>query len=131
VNGTAGPVRNGRTIVGLIAGREIRTRLGGKAFRITLLVLVLMVIGMNIGLHVAQHNSGPSTSRIGLEQQDAALAGPLRAAGEAAGRPVVTSTVTGAADGRAQVRGGRLTAFVATTPAGRASPAPSPGPRPG
>ncbi len=118
MNGMAGAERGGREVVGLIARREIRTRLQGKAFRITLVVLVLMVVGLNIALLVAHHNSGPSTSRIGLTRQDAALSAPLRAAGKAAGRPVATVTVADQAAGRSEVRTGKLTALVVDGPGG-------------
>lgn len=111
--------RDAREAVGLIAQRELRVRLRSKAFRITLAVLVLMVIGLNIALHVA-HSGGPSVARIGLPPQDASLSAPLEATGSAAGQHVATVAVPDPASGRNDVRAGRLTAFVEDGPHGLA-----------
>lgn len=119
-SGNGGTVTGGYDAVGLIARREITTRLRGKAFRITLIVLVLMVVGLNIALHVAHDHGGPSASRIGLTRRDAALSAPLRTAGEAAGLRVATVTVADQAIGRSEVRSGKLTAYVADGPGGLA-----------
>jgi ABC-2 type transport system permease protein len=120
VNSMASTERGSYEVVGLIARREIRTRLQGKAFRITLLVLVVMVVGLNIALHVAHHSGGPSINKVGLTRQDTALSAPLRAAGKAAGRPVATVTVPDPATGRSEVRDGKLDVFVADGPGGLA-----------
>ncbi|MCQ4084201.1 ABC transporter permease [Streptomyces sp. RB6PN25] len=107
--------RTAREAVGLIAQRELTMRLRSRAFRITLVLMVLMVVGMNIALHLA-HNSGPSIIRIGLLRQDTALSAPL----QAADRNVAAVTVPDLASGQSDVRKGTLAAFVRSGPDGLA-----------
>ncbi|MBB5867573.1 ABC-2 type transport system permease protein [Allocatelliglobosispora scoriae] len=98
--------------VRLVAGREVKTRLGSKAFRITTIAMLLVVIGFVLTLKLSGGSSG---SEVGFTAASAPVAGQLQAAAVAVGTTVTTRTVD-AAEGDQLVRDGELDAFVTGTP---------------
>ncbi|MGH3494788.1 MAG: ABC transporter permease, partial [Sciscionella sp.] len=96
--------------VRLVAGREIRTRLRSKAFRITtiLFAAILVVLAVVFALIAG----GSSADKVGLTPANAALSAPLRASGKTIGQAVDTPRVPDEATGREQVRDGDLDALL-------------------
>jgi ABC-2 type transport system permease protein len=74
------------TLVRLVAGREISTRIRDKSFLVGSAVLIVLILGMLV-FQVAI-NSGGDTTRIGVVGGDAATAQALRAQGDALGTGV-------------------------------------------
>jgi ABC-2 type transport system permease protein len=98
----------------LVAGREIRTRVASKAFKISTAAMVVAVIGFVI---IAKLVSGTdSASKVGFSPSTAALAAPFQAVAAAVGENVTTSQVDDAT-GERQVRDGDLDAYVTGDPA--------------
>lgn len=95
--------------VGLVAMREITTRVASKAFRILTAITALIILAVIIVLHIVS-SGGPSVDNVGVT--DAALGQPLVASASAVGLNVHTQPVS-EADGKAQVQDGKLDALVA------------------
>jgi ABC-2 type transport system permease protein len=95
--------------VGLVAMREITTRVSSKAFRILTAITAVIILAVIIVLHIIS-SGGPSVDNVGVT--DAALGQPLVASASAVGLNVHTRPVS-AADGKAQVQDGKLDALVA------------------
>ena len=107
------PVGSGGA-VRLVAEREIRTRVASKAFKITSIASVVVVVGFVI---VAKLISGSdSDSKVGFAPSAAALAPSFQAVAAAVGEEVTTSEAD-EATGERKVRDGDLDAFVTGTPA--------------
>jgi ABC-2 type transport system permease protein len=99
--------------VSLVAGREIRTRVASKAFKISSIAMVLTVIGFVI---VAKVISGSdSASKVGFVPSAAALAAPVKSIARAVDEEVATSEVDQAA-GVQKLRDGDLDALVVGSP---------------
>jgi ABC-2 type transport system permease protein len=96
-------------VVGLVARRELTLRLRSKAWRITVLVMVLIVVGLVIGVHLLR---GTSTTTVGFTPQAAPLAAPLRASASALGSDIRTRTVPDQSSGQGDVAGGSLDVLV-------------------
>ncbi|TDQ04458.1 ABC transporter permease [Labedaea rhizosphaerae] len=95
--------------VGLVAGREINTRIRSKAFIVsTVATMVLLVAGAIVAKLLS--GSGPDAT-IGVTQATAPLAQPVQVAAKTVGESVDTKTVDEAA-GRDQVRDGDLDALL-------------------
>jgi len=101
--------------VGLVAGREISTRLASKAFRILTAITAVVILAVIIVLHFISA-SGPSTQNVGLTSP--ALAAPLSATAQAVGVNVTTHEVPDAATGQSQVAAGTLDALLLVNPDG-------------
>ncbi len=101
--------------VGLVAGREITTRLASKAFRVLTAITALVVLAVILVLHFI-NASGPSTDNVGVLTP--ALAAPLTQTAQAVGLTVTTHTVADVAAGQAQVTSGSLDALVLLNPDG-------------
>ena len=97
------------TGVGLVAHRELTTRLRSKAWRITVLVMVLIVVGLVIAVHLLR---GTSTTTVGFTPQAAPLAAPLRASVAALGSDISTRTVAEQTSGQTEVAAGGLDVLV-------------------
>ena len=97
------------TGVGLVANRELITRLRSKAWRITVLVMVLIVVGLVIAVHLLR---GTSTTTVGFTPQAAPLAAPLRASVAALGSDISTRTVAEQTSGQTEVAAGGLDVLV-------------------
>ena len=101
--------------VGLVALREITTRVASKAFRILTAVTAVIILAVIILLHFLSA-SGPSVDNVGVT--DAALGQPLVASASAIGLDVHTRQVS-ETDGKAQVNDGTLDALVAVDANGK------------
>jgi ABC-2 type transport system permease protein len=107
------PVGSGGA-VRLVAEREIRTRVASKAFKITSIATVVVVVGFVI---VAKLVSGSdSAQKVGFAPSAAALAPAFEAVAVAVDAEVTTSEVD-EATGETRVREGDLDAYVTGTPA--------------
>jgi ABC-2 type transport system permease protein len=93
----------------LVARREITTRLQPKAFRISTLVLLGLLIGLSVVLRFV---GGSSAHPVGFTSQNAALAAPFAALSSVSGTQVQTSTVPDRVTGERQIRAGTLDALV-------------------
>ncbi|WAL63302.1 ABC transporter permease [Amycolatopsis cynarae] len=96
--------------IGLVAGREIRTRLRSKAYVISTLVLVLLLVAFTVIMKLLAGSM--STTTVGFTAPNAALAAPLQAGAKAVGLTVETRQVGDETEGRDQVRAGKLDALL-------------------
>ena len=94
--------------VGLVATREITTRLSAKPFRILTAVTAVIILAVIVVLKFV-NSHGPSVDNVGVT--DPALAAPLSVSASAVGLNVHTHTVD-ATDGQNQVSDGTLDALV-------------------
>ena len=94
--------------VGLVAMREITTRLSSKAFRILTALTAVVILAVIIVLKII-NSGGPSVDNVGIT--DPALAAPLSATASTVGLNVHTTTVD-AGDGQAQVAAKKLDALI-------------------
>ncbi|MDA3648206.1 ABC transporter permease [Saccharopolyspora indica] len=100
--------------VWLVARREIRTRVRTRGFIIGTLAIIAIMGGY--AALMAFIGNQASTTKIGVAPEAAAVAEPLRTAGEAYGQTFRISTVPVPA-GEQQVRDGDLDALITGTPA--------------
>ncbi|WP_020499320.1 ABC transporter permease [Sciscionella marina] len=104
-----------RQAVGLVAGREISTRMRSKAFRVfTGLMMALMIIGVLIVKLISGMSSGPDAT-IGVTAQTAGLAAPVTATAKGIGENIATRQVASEADGNKQITDGKLDALLVGT----------------
>jgi ABC-2 type transport system permease protein len=94
--------------VRLVASREITTKMRSKAFIITTVATLVLLVGFAVVMKFA--NEG-SDATVGVTQETRVLAGPLTATSERIGQTVDTRTV-GEEEGRAQVADGSLDALL-------------------
>ncbi|WP_084467524.1 ABC transporter permease [Actinokineospora inagensis] len=94
--------------VGLVANREINTRVRSKAFRITTAATLVLLVGFTLVMKFA---AGGSDATVGVSGGSAALAAPLKATATSIGQTIDTREVTEAA-GRSQVDSGDLDALL-------------------
>jgi ABC-2 type transport system permease protein len=99
----------GAQAVRLVAEREVTTRLRSKAFRITTLVLVALVVGFALVMKLV--GSQDSAKHVGFVAAAAPLAGPVEALAHNTGGKVKATTVSEQA-GRRMVSDGKLDALV-------------------
>ncbi len=99
--------------VKLVARREMTTRLRSKAFLISTAILLVFIGGYVVLMNFISTSSSHST--VGLTRQTSSLAAPLRAAAKTVGQEVATRTVS-EAEGRRQVKDGKLDALVVGSP---------------
>jgi ABC-2 type transport system permease protein len=95
--------------VSLVAGREIRTKMRSKAFIITTVATLVLLIGFALVMKTA---GGGSDATVGFTQQNAALAQPLKAVADTVGESVDTQTVPSEQAGRDKVADESLDALV-------------------
>jgi ABC-2 type transport system permease protein len=95
--------------VGLVALREITTRLSSRPFRILTAITAVVILVVIVVLKII-NSGGPSADNVGIT--DAALAKPLTVSAGAVGLNVHTHTVD-ATDGQNQVANGSLDALIA------------------
>ena len=100
-----------RQVVGMVARRELRTRLRSKAFRIATLISVLILVALAL---ISKLVSGHSSSAfdVGLTPSTASLAQPLLTSAKLVNVQVNTHTVGDDATGQAEVRDGTLDALL-------------------
>jgi ABC-2 type transport system permease protein len=94
--------------VRLVASREVITKMRSKAFIITTVATLVLLVGFAVVMKFA---NGGSDATVGVTQETTALAGPLRATAGQIGESVDTKTVDEKA-GRAQVADGSLDALL-------------------
>ncbi len=99
-----------RQAVGLVAHREIVTRVRTKAFLIS---TVLLVVGIVATIVISKVASGStSTKHVGFVSDQASTAPAFRSAAQAVGQKVQTPTIASQAEGESQLRDGKLDALV-------------------
>ena len=103
---SATPPASARQVVGLVAHREIRTRLRSKAFLIATVASVVILVALSVILKLVA--GSPSTIDVGVTPSTASLGPQLVASASAVGAHVRTQTVTSDAAGRDAVRDGKL-----------------------
>lgn len=108
------PMRTSETIR-LVIGRELSTRARSRAFRITTIINLVVVLGFVIAFKLLGGHSGGTD--IGFTQSAEPLSGPLVSLGHAVGTNINPSTVD-QADGEAKLRDGKLDVLVTGTPDG-------------
>lgn len=103
--------RDGWTGVSLVASREIGIRLRSKAYRLSTLALLVVIVGFAVVMKLIGGGSGADAT-VGLTGPTSALAAPLQAAGQAVGETVEVRTLPDEAAGRTQVSDGDLDALL-------------------
>ena len=96
--------------VRLVAEREMRTRLRSKAYRITTVVLVVIVVALAVVMDIV--NGRNTTAHVGFTEQAAALRPHVTAVATSLGQDVATTQVPDTRTGRQQLRSGKLDALV-------------------
>ncbi len=102
------------TAVGLVAARELRTRLRSKAFLITTAVFVVLLVAGSVVIALVSGTTLPST--VGFAGPAAPLAGAVSAQAATGREQLRTVVVADEAAGRAELAAGRLDALVLGTP---------------
>jgi ABC-2 type transport system permease protein len=97
--------------VGLVASREISTRVKSKAFRVgTVIMLLLIVVGIVLIKLIT--GGGGADSTVGYTSATAPFAAPLKAGGQALDEKIDTVQVADDAAGRAKLEDGSLDALL-------------------
>ncbi|HKS49196.1 MAG TPA: ABC transporter permease [Amycolatopsis sp.] len=96
--------------VGLVASREISTRLRAKAYRISTLALLITIVGFTVVMKLI--GGSASTTNVGFVAPTAPQAASLQATAKAIGQEVTTTQVADEAAGRAKVGDGSLDAVL-------------------
>ncbi len=115
--GTPAPVAGqlgSATAVGLVAARELRTRLRSKAFLITTAVFVVLLVAGSVVIALVSGTTTPST--VGFAGPTAPLAGAVSAQAGTGHVQLRTAVVADEAAGRAELAAGRVYALVLGTP---------------
>lgn len=94
--------------VRLVAEREVTTKMRSKAFIITTVATLVLLVGFALVMKLV---GGGSDATVGVTSQNSALAAPIKTAASQIGQNVDTKTVDEKA-GRAQVADGTLDALV-------------------
>jgi ABC-2 type transport system permease protein len=95
--------------VSLVAGREVTTKMRSKAFIITTVATLVLLVGFAL---VMKSISGGSDATVGFSKESAALAEPFKKVAGSLGEDVETKTVSDEGAGRDQVDDGSLDALV-------------------
>ncbi len=97
--------------VGLVASREISTRVQSKAFRVATVVMLLLIV---VGIVLLKLISGGSDAdaKVGYTAATAGFAAPLKASGQAVDENIETTQVADEAAGRAKLADGSLDALL-------------------
>lgn len=94
--------------VSMVAGREINTKLRSKAFIITTVATLVLLVGFALVMKTV----GGESAKIGFTSQNAALAQPFQEVARTVGEDVETTTVASEQAGRDQVADESLDALV-------------------
>jgi ABC-2 type transport system permease protein len=97
--------------VGLVASREITTRVMSKAYRVTTVVMLLLIV---VGIVVIKLISGgaDADSTVGYTPATAGLSAPLQAGGKAVDETIDVTQVADEAAGRAKLADGSIDALL-------------------
>jgi ABC-2 type transport system permease protein len=97
--------------VGLVASREIGTRVKSKAFRVsTVIMLLLIVVGIVVIKLVS--GGGGADAKVGFTTATAGFSTPLKASGQAVGQTIETDQFADEAAGRAKLADGSIDALL-------------------
>jgi ABC-2 type transport system permease protein len=102
----APPPASPAQVIGLVARRELHTRLRSKAFIIATLVSVVILVALSIITKLVSGSDGTVT--VGVTPSTATLATPLATIASAVKPDVRTQIVSSEAVGRQEVRDGKL-----------------------
>jgi ABC-2 type transport system permease protein len=97
--------------VGLVASREIGTRLRSKAFRVSTAVILLLIVVGIVAIKLFTGGGG-ADSTVGYTSATAGFAAPLKAGAQAVGENIDTSQVADEAAGRAKLADGSIDALL-------------------
>lgn len=97
--------------VGLVASREIGTRVKSKAFRVSTVIMLLLIV-VGIVLIKLISGGGGADSTVGYTPATAPLSAPLKAGGQAVDEKIDTVQVADEAAGRAKLADGSLDALL-------------------
>ncbi|MCA1655192.1 MAG: ABC transporter permease [Pseudonocardiaceae bacterium] len=95
-------------VVRLVASREVTTKMRSKAFILTTVATLVLLVGFALVMKIV---GGGSDATVGVTQGTRVLAGPLEATGRQLGQSIDTKTVDEQA-GRAQVADGSFDALL-------------------
>ncbi|WP_410676455.1 ABC transporter permease [Amycolatopsis sp. cmx-4-68] len=97
--------------VGLVASREIGTRVKSKAFRVSTVIMLLLIV---VGIVVIKLISGGdgADAKVGFTTATAKLVTPLKASGQAVGESIETDQFADEAAGRAKLADGSIDALL-------------------
>ncbi|WP_040407400.1 ABC transporter permease [Amycolatopsis nigrescens] len=96
--------------VWLVASREISTRLRSKAYVVSTLVLLVLIVGATLVMKLLAGTGSDAT--IGFTTPTAPLAAPLQVSAKTIGEDVATKQVPDEAAGRSEVAAGNLDALL-------------------
>jgi ABC-2 type transport system permease protein len=99
-----------RVAVRLVASREVGTRLRSKAYVLSTVAMLVLIVGATVVVKLLSGNGSDAT--VGVTGPTAQLAAPLQASAKAIGVAVATTGVADEAAGRAKVSGGSLDALL-------------------
>jgi ABC-2 type transport system permease protein len=96
--------------IGLVASREINTRLRSKAYLISTVVMLFLIIASTLVIKLLSGDA--ADSNVGVTGPTTQLSTPLKASATAIGQTVETTDVASEADGRAKVADGSIDALL-------------------
>ncbi|MEC3979402.1 ABC transporter permease [Amycolatopsis sp. H20-H5] len=96
--------------VGLVASREISTRVRTKVFRVTTTLLLVLIVAGILLTKLISGNGSDAT--VGYTAETAAIAAPLQVSARTIGEDVATTQVASEAEGEAKVKDGSLDALL-------------------
>ncbi|KDO09080.1 ABC transporter permease [Amycolatopsis mediterranei] len=97
--------------VGLVASREISTRVKSKAFRVSTVIMLLLIVVGIVAIKLISGGSGPD-AKVGFTTATAAFSAPLKAVGKTLDENIETTQVADEAAGRAKLADGSLDALL-------------------
>ncbi|MEV6447061.1 ABC transporter permease [Amycolatopsis sp. NPDC051716] len=97
--------------VGLVASREISTRVKSKAFRVSTVIMLLLIVVGIVAIKLISGGSGPD-AKVGFSTATAAFSAPLKAVGKTLDENIETTQVADEAAGRAKLADGSLDALL-------------------
>jgi ABC-2 type transport system permease protein len=103
---------DGWRAVRMVAGRELRVRLTSRAFKITTVILLIVVVGLSVAVKLIGNVGG---SAVGFTPSASALAQPLQSLAGATNQSITVRVVDQAA-GEQMLRDGDLDALVTGEP---------------
>ncbi|MCU1687600.1 MAG: hypothetical protein JWQ81_8339 [Amycolatopsis sp.] len=101
--------------IGLVASRELSTRLRSKAYLVSTAAILLLMIAAVVVLKLTS-GSGGVDETVGYTSQTASLAAPLQASGNAIGKTIAVTEVASDQAGRDKVSAGSLDALLVAGP---------------
>ena len=97
--------------VGLVASREISTRVKSKAFRVSTVIMLVLIVAGILLLKLLSGGSGADQT-VGYTSATAPLSAPLKAGGQAVDEKIDTVQVADEAAGRAKLADGSIDALL-------------------